>query len=148
MQNPGDPHSQRRRRPAPALSRGCTHCPALHRAHSEGTQTPPFAAGGFSSPGSTARAPWAHGEVTPSHCGCREGSRGGKAHLSQRNEGRVLLYRERKRLCLQRRPGLRFPEFPTGAGSQPLPPTAEVILLYCVPGLHFPESPAPLSSPS
>lgn len=132
-QDPGDPHSQRRGSPARALSRGCTHHPAVHRAHSEGTQTPPFAAGRFSPPGSRAWWPRAHGKVRPGQCGRGDGAQGQKAHLSQRNEGRGLAYLERKRLCLQRPPGLRFPEFPPGAGTQPPPPAAEVICCTVLP---------------
>lgn len=79
--------------------------------------------------------------MRPGQCGRGDGAQGQKAHLSQRNEGRGLAYLERKRLCLQRPPGLRFPEFPPGAGTQPPPPAAEVILLHCAPGLHFPEFP-------
>lgn len=71
---------------------------------------------------------------------------GGRAHLSRWKEGRGLAYLERKRLCLQRPPGLRFPEFPAGAGTQPWPPAAEVIQPRCVPGPHFPEFPGNSSS--
>ena len=59
----------------------------------------------------------------------REGTGKRRAHLSERNEGRGLAYLSRKWLCLQRPPGLRFPEFPPGARTQP-PPGAEVKRRY------------------
>lgn len=83
-----------------------------------------------------------------------EGPGQGTAHLSTKNEGRGLAYLERKSLCLQRPPGLRFPEFPPGAGTQPQPPIAEVIQLQgswttlpriprplrCLPGAEVPSA--------
>lgn len=110
------PSRRARWEPGPTPSRGCAHRPAIHRAHSKATPTPPLAAGGFSSPASRAWSPWAKamGSQVSAAAGRAPGEAG--AHLSRRNEGRGLAYLERKRLCLQKPPPwTTFPRIPGGS---------------------------------
>lgn len=116
--------------PGPGPEPGMHPPPGTARSPFKGNTNPVLRHRRVLFPGSRAWSPRAQRKVRPGQRGRGEGARGGRAHLSQRNEGRGLAYLERKRVYPQRPPGLRFPEFPTGAGRSSWRPAAEVFPDY------------------